>query len=232
MEKYEKIANSKIFKFFEFIYKIIVVNMITFLTIILTLGLTIMPALTALVIVIKGIKEQEEFPLVSTYFYAYAKNFKKMIIVEIPYVLFFILYAFNIYYFYEMIQEYQGTYNEVAYYVSLIILAIAIVAFINACFVAVYFPHLNKKKIIKYSFVLLKITSWKALIMFAVMVAFVFLGALIVFAVPFILLSLYILLYNELIYTDYYKLVPQGYNSLRALDYAIELRERRKRGKN
>lgn len=231
MEKYERISNSKPFKFMEYLYKLIVVNMMAFLTIVLTLGLTIMPALTALVVIVKGLKEQEEFPIFSTYFYTFGKNFKKMIVLEIPYLLFFGLYSFNIYYFYEMVQEYQGIYNEVAYYVSLIILAIAIVAFINACVVAVYFPHLNRKKIIKYSFVLLKITSWKALIMFIIMVGFIFLGVLILFGLPFILLSLYFFIYIELIHNDYSKLLPLGYKSIHAIDYAIEFREKKDKRK-
>lgn len=229
MEKYEKIANSKVFRFLEYLYKLIILNMVTFLTIVLTLGLTLMPALTAMFVIIKGMKEQEEFPIVSTYFRAYANVFKKMIVIEILFFAFFALYSFNIYYFYEMVQEYQGLYNEIAYYVCLIILVIFIIAFINSCIVCVYFPHLSRKKNIKYSFVLLKVTALKALVMFAIMMGFIFLGVLVLFAVPFVLLSVYGYIYIELVHSDYSKLLPSGYRSLHALDYEIKSREKKMR---
>ena len=230
MEKYEKISNNKVFKFLEYLYNLIVANMITFLTIVLTLGITTLPALTALALVVKGLRERDEFPVVQTYFYAYKKNFKKMMLVEIPFFIFFILYLFNFFYFRQMLEEYSGLYNEIAYYVTIVIIVIAVLGFTNSSIVRVYYPHLDVKKILKYSFVLMKVTSWKVIIMFVVLILYTLLPREIwlTFGLPFIMFSLYYFIYIELIHSDYIRLLPQGYNDQKALNYAIEIRQNKK----
>lgn len=230
MEKYEKISNNKFFKFFEYLYNLIVANMITFLTIVLTLGITTLPALTALALVVKGLKERDEFPIIQTYFLAYKKNFKTMMITEIPFLIFFIIYLFNFFYFHQMLEEYPGIYNEIAYYLTIVIIAVAVLAFTNASIVRVFFPHLDVKKILKYSFVLMKVTSWKVIIMFVVLILYTLLPREIwlTFGLPFIMFSLYYFIYIELIHSVYSKLIPQGYESQKAINYAIELREKKK----
>lgn len=230
MEKYEKISNNKVFKFLEYLYNLIVANMITFLTIVLTLGITTLPALTALALVVKGLRERDEFPVVQTYFYAYKKNFKKMMLVEIPFFIFFILYLFNFFYFRQMLEEYSGLYNEIAYYVTIVIIVIAVLGFTNSSIVRVYYPHLDVKKILKYSFVLMKVTSWKVIIMFVVLILYTLLPREIwlTFGLPFIMFSLYYFIYIELIHSDYIRLLPQGYSDQKALNYAIEIRQNKK----
>lgn len=230
MEKYEKISNNKFFKFFEYLYNLIVVNMITFLTIVLTLGITTLPALTALALVVKGLKERDEFPIIQTYFLAYKKNFKTMMITEIPFLIFFIIYLFNFFYFHQMLEEYAGIYNEIAYYLTIVIIAVALLAFTNASIVRVFFPHLEIKKILKYSFVLMKVTLWKVIIMFVILILYTFLPREIwlTFGLPFIMLSLYYFIYIELIHSVYSKLIPQGYEAQKAINYAIEIREKKK----
>ena len=230
MEKYEKISNNKVFKFLEYLYNLIVANMINFLTIVLTLGITTLPALTALALVVKGLRERDEFPVVQTYFYAYKKNFKKMMLVEIPFLIFFILYLFNFFYFRQMLEEYSGLYNEIAYYVTIVIIVIAVLGFTNSSIVRVYFPHLEVKKILKYSFVLMKVTSWKVIIMFVVLILYTLLPREIwlTFGLPFIMFSLYYFIYIELIHSDYIRLLPQGYSDQKALNYAIEIRQNKK----
>lgn len=227
--RYEKFINSWFYKTMEKIYQLIMLNLLTILTIILGLGVfTLLPALVSLVTVIKSYKKDVQFSLFKGYFIAFKRCYKDAELLSLPFFGLIFLFTFNTYYFYCWLVEIPNIFFNIAYYLMLIIDLIVFISFINSAFVVAYFPYLSFWKKFKYSFRLLLAITWKAILMFIILIGFIFLGNLIIYAIPLILISLYFYISYLLLDNDYQRLIPNGYKDLDVIDLINEQRLKNK----
>lgn len=220
--KFEKLYNSRFFTFFEFFYRLVILNFITVLFSILGLVVfSLMPALVALIIIIRSLKGDNEFPVLTTYINAFVKNYRRVLKLSIFYLITGLVLVFNTYFFYLGYVQNQGVINEVFYYLALFIDLVFILVFTNACFICVYFPNLNNRKIIKYSFILLRAIPRQALLillMLVGMVVILYINILNIIII-FIFIALFIFISNLLLEKIYLSLVAAGVKSLDAFIY-------------
>ncbi|MCK9536263.1 MAG: DUF624 domain-containing protein [Bacilli bacterium] len=220
--KFEKLYNSRFFTFFEFFYRLVILNFITVLFSILGLVVfSLMPALVALIIIIRSLKGDNEFPVLTTYINAFVKNYRRVLKLSIFYLIIGLVLVFNTYFFYLGYVQNQGVINEVFYYLALFIDLVFILVFTNACFICVYFPNLNNRKIIKYSFILLRAIPRQALLillMLVGMVVILYINILNIIII-FIFIALFIFISNLLLEKIYLSLVAAGVKSLDAFIY-------------
>lgn len=207
----------------EFVYKLIVLNLLLILTTVLGLVIfSMMPALIALVIVLKSLKHDRAFPLVSTYFRAFKAIYVKSLKLSIFYTVVGCVFVFNTMFFYLALQESQPFFFQLAFYGMIVVDIVFLLAAVNACFVFVYFPNLSNAKIIKYSFVLLTSISLQGL----GIIVLAILSIIILYVFPLILifiwLSLCFFLINLLIKKTYEKFVADGVKSIDALDFCFK----------
>jgi len=212
---FDKFVNSRIFSFFELVYRLIILNLVTVLTIILGLGIfTFMPALVALVIVVRSLKHDTDFPILRAFIISFKANYWRVFKLSWFYLLIGVILIFNTYFFYSSVIEYQQVLNLIIFYMTLILDGIFILAFINACFVRVYFPNLNNKKVFKYSFVLLRAITFQAIIIFIMIISAVFIFFVIPYVFIFIMFSSYTYFINLMIRNSYHRLVADKVSPL------------------
>lgn len=215
--KNDNFTNTKIYSFFESVYRLIVLNLLTVLTAVLGLGIfSFMPALVALIILVRSLSHDTDFPLITTYWKALKKNYFRVLKLSFFYFIIGLLFLFNTYFFYLALLEWKGVLNEIIFYGTLIMDGILAVAFVNACFIYVYFPNLNNRKIIRYSFVLLRAIPMRAVIIFFMVLAAVYGLYIIPLAMVFLLFSFFAYLMNLMIRNVYSRLVADGVKSLDA----------------
>lgn len=217
---FEKFINSRIFMFFDFLYKIIIINILTVLTIALGLVIfSLMPAIVSLIILIRTIEPQSDFPLIKTFTNSFFKNYKRVILVSVFYLVCALILTYNTYYFYTVLQTNKSTLIVIGYYVTLVMDITLIISFINACFIMVYYPYLKNKNVIKYSFILLLIYPLKSIIAFLIVIGTLVLSALVPPLSIFLFISLAFYFINLIYRNSYIKLVPQGRTPLDAFMY-------------
>ena len=74
--KFEKFYNSRVFGFFDWLYRMFILNILTVLFIALGLAVfSLMAALVALLIVLRSAKSDFDFPLVKGYVKSFFANF-------------------------------------------------------------------------------------------------------------------------------------------------------------
>jgi uncharacterized membrane protein YesL len=217
--KFEKFFNSRIFSFFERIYNLILLNILTIFFTILGLGIfTFMPAIVSLIIIIRSLKHDTDFPIFSTFFNAFKSNYRRVFLISLFYILLGIICLFNSAFFYTAMIDWQNIINIIIFYFSIIIDVIFLLSFINACFILVYFPNLNNK-VIKYSFVLIKIGIVKELIILLMVIGLYYLFFIAPIMIIFIAISLFFYIVNLIIRNIYERLVADGVKSLDAFLY-------------
>lgn len=218
--KFEKFFNSKIFIFFEMLYRLMVANMLSVLLIVLGLGVfSIMPSIVSLIIVVRSFRHDTDFPIIKVFLLAFKKNYKRLLLLTFFYLAIGSIFTFNTFYFYTALKEYQTLFYEVAFNLMIVIDLIFGLMFLNACFIYVYFPNLNNKKVIKYSLVLLRAIPIQAIIIIIMLIGAIFLFVSIPILFIFILLSLYIYIINLMLKNTYQRLVVDGVKSLDAFTY-------------
>ncbi len=218
--KFEKLYNSKSYVFFETLYRLIILNLI--FLIFVALGLVVfsfIPAAVALIVVLRSMNHELEFPLVKTFYRAFIANFKRTLGLSGFFLLLGAVLIFNTYFFYLGFLEYQALVNELIFNFSLILDGIFVISLINACFIRVYFPNLNNRKTIKYSFVLLRAAPLQFILIFAMAILSVY----VIYTIPIITLALWMSLcfyvINRLLKKKYERLVASGVKSQEAMDF-------------
>jgi len=220
--KFDKLYSSRIYSFFEFLYQLVILN---FITILFTIGgliiFSFMGALIALIIIIRSLKSDKFFPLLRTYISAFFNNYLRVLKLSLFYLILGLIFTYNTYFFYRGLIENQIMINAVFYYLALFIDLVFILSFINACFVYVYFPNLKNLKVIKYSFVLLRVILGQALfILFILALGLVMLYVNILNIIfIFIFISLFVFVVNVLLEKKYLLLVADGVIPLDAFLY-------------
>lgn len=218
--RFEKFFNSKVFIAFEYLYVIIISNLLFVLSFVLGLGIfSFMPALISLVIMLKTHDSTTEFPLLSVYVKSFMKNYWKSMKVFLLFLIGIVVFTFNTLFFYFALEESDTFFFAISFYMMLILDVVLLFAMINAAFVYVYFPNLSVKKIIKYAFLLLRVVSIQSLILVPLLIIVIAFGFWIPILALLFLVSAYVLVMDRLLRTTYQKLISDGVTSLDAFLY-------------
>ncbi|MGD9604766.1 MAG: DUF624 domain-containing protein [Bacilli bacterium] len=218
--KFEKLFNSKFYMFFEWLYRMIIINLLFILCSVLGLIVfSIVPSFIAMITIIKSLSTETSFPIVRPFFRIFLKHFKQNIVLSLVFLVLTLMFLFNTYFFFLAWQEYQALINEIIFNFTLVLDGILIVSFINALFIRVYFPNLNTLKTLKYAIILLRAMPMQFLLVFLLLIVM----AVLLYYFPYFLIimgfSIVIYIVNLLIRTKYSKLVATGVISLQAQDY-------------
>ena len=88
-------------KIINFIYRLTILNIITFITIVLGLGIfSFLPALVSLVVLLQYPEEDTLGRMIKLYFRVFKKIYLKAELVFLIFMSFIVLYAVSIFYFY------------------------------------------------------------------------------------------------------------------------------------
>ncbi len=205
--------------FMNKVYQIIILNIITFITIVLGLGIfSLFPALVSLLAMLRNSNDETFIGMLKLYFRTLKKIYWKAFSVSLVFFVLLFLGAFSTFYFYCFTLESTHIFFALAYYLMLFVEAVFLLATINANFMIVYYPHLKFLKIIKYAFKTLLVVTLRALIIFILLIGAVYLGVLFVPALPIFLISLFMFICLKLLDKPYTKLIPKDKKTLNPYD--------------
>lgn len=202
-------------KTINFIYRLIILNIITFITIVLGLGIfSFLPALVSLIVLLQYPEEDTIGRMIKLYFRVFKKIYFKAELVFLILASLVVLDAVSIFYFYCWLLESSAFFYVIAYYVVLFVEIYFILALVNSCFIIVYYPHLKLFKVIKYSFNTIVAVMLKMVFIFLLLIGTIYISILFVPALPLISISLFMFCSYKLLDEPYKKMVPKGYNIL------------------
>ena len=206
---------SLLIKVVNKIYQLIILNIITLFSITLGLGIfSLIPSLVSMVSIIKMEEDLSFKDIIKYYYKVFFKTYKKTIILNIFFIILIGLEVINVFYYFSWLQENTTIFFIVLYYLSLLIMAICVIALINSCYVFVFYPYLSNIKMIKYAFKLILVVLLRMIILFLILVAFSFIIAVAFYAGLIILLSLFFYLGYLFLKPTYLLLLPANKNSL------------------
>ena len=202
-------------KTINFIYRLTILNIITFITIVLGLGIfSFLPALVSLIVLLQYPEEDTIGRMIKLYFRVLKKIYFKAELVFLILASLVVLDAVSIFYFYCWLLESSAFFYVIAYYVVLFVEIYFILALVNSCFIIVYYPHLKLFKVIKYSFNTIVAVMLKMVFIFLLLIGTIYISILFVPALPLISISLFMFCAYKLLDEPYKKMVPKGYNIL------------------
>lgn len=202
-------------KTINFIYRLTILNIITFITIVLGLGIfSFLPALVSLIVLLQYPEEDTIGRMIKLYFRVFKKIYFKAELVFLVLASLIVLDAVSVFYFYCWLLESAAFYYVICYYVVLFVELVFILALINSCFIIVYYPHLKVIKVIKYSFKTIIAVMLKMIFIFLLLIGTIYLSIIFVPALPLISISLFMFCAYKLLDEPYKKMVPKGYEIL------------------
>ena len=153
MNKFEKTLNSPFSKFMNFVYKIMVVNLLFLFT--SAIGLvffTIAPAMIAMLTCMKAINEQKDFPIVKSFFHIFRTEYRKSMLFFVIYLVVFTVLGLSFYYY---MQSADTVFNTVGLVVLGLLLILQIGSFIHMLLISIYTPKIKLRSKFKYSYIML-----------------------------------------------------------------------------
>lgn len=227
---FEKYINSRWFIFFNFLYKIVVLSLIFFLMSLFgILIFTMIASGIAVITIIKSSNDNNELPLISSFWLIFKKCFLKSLIISLILFLIIFLFAFNTYYFYLLTKETKLLYSYIALYITIGLDIIALSTLIMIMLVSVYFPYLKILNTIKYSLMMLFAFPLAFFMLIGLIIVFFVMGFLFPYIIPMILPGLF--LYFVFLIYDFrlMRLVSSdGILPLNAFQFLNEYRSKKK----
>lgn len=213
--KLEKLYNSTVFKVFDFLYKLVMFNILFILTFVLGLGVfSYMISFIILVLAIKSLDKDIDYSIVKTWIINIKKHGLKALKLSVFYTVFLGLFIFNVAFFHILLQEQDLLIYQILYYLFLVLGLVMIFTIINSAFIFVYYPNLSIRKIIKYSFILFQLIPLQALLLMILLI----IGVILFYVFPFILIfiwfSLSLYIFHKTTSKIYKRLVPENVESL------------------
>jgi uncharacterized membrane protein YesL len=194
-------------------------NLLFILTTIAGLGVfSYMISLIILVLGIKSLDSDIEYSIIKTWIINIKKHYKKALKLSLFYSVFGFVFIFDTMYFYLILQSSPSTVYTIFYYLFLVIDIFFLFAIINAAFVFVYFPNLDIKKNIKYSFKLIQLVPMQAIILMVLLILTVVWFYVFPLVIVFIWFSVIIYCYHTMIKRTYSRLVADEVKSLDMYD--------------
>ncbi len=146
--------DSKIYLFFEFLTKLMIINLFWFLTTLLGIGIfTIMPASISVFILMKQLIKGSSFPILSSFWKTFIKEYIRSQKLFLLILLIGGLLYFNVTtYYYKIINE-NTFISNLGYILTITIILISAISLINLFLVYIYFPNFKTLKALKYAFI-------------------------------------------------------------------------------
>ena len=197
---------SKVQRFFEWLFGIVVINMLT-----ITLSLfvvTMFPAFTAAYATIDGFKTNGATRVLKTYFKNFVKYLEKSFLVGIIVVIIFVVCGFSMY-FYKTRMEATNPISQAGFWAMLIIMLLVTLFSLHAPLILYNFPKLRVIDVIRTSiFVCFRY----------ILSTLVLLGALVVQIIGFVAFPIWILVGITLPIVAALKLTDATYYYLKKID--------------
>ncbi len=149
---FDRYANSKMYSFFDILYKLMMINIIWFFMTIIGLGvLTIFPATIGLFVLVGTLIEQSDFPLLTSFFAVFKKEyFKSQKIFFVLLIVGLVLY-FNIRIYYEVMGDLNLIYS-IGFFLTLVLILLYLFILSHIFMVYLYFPNFKTFQTLKYAF--------------------------------------------------------------------------------
>lgn len=144
----EKKYNSKAYRFFEWLFMLVFVNVITILLLIPII--TILPAITAMFATIKESVNEGPNKPIKTYFQNFMKYSEKSFILELIIGIVLIIAGISVWYYYGKIGADELLYN-VGFWIMFIFIIILLMMILHIPLLIVTFRNLRAKELLKTS---------------------------------------------------------------------------------
>lgn len=202
----EKIAGSKIFLFFDNLAKIMIINLLWFFSTLIGLGIfTIMPASVCVFILVKGIIEENNFPIFTSFWKLFKKEYVRSQKLFFFIVILGCVLYFNVTAYYQKLVSYNSFISSLGYFLTIIFIFLCILALINLFLVYIYFPDFKTFKTFKYAFIFLIIFPFRSLMLLLIYI----ISFIIFFSFPEILPIFFLFGFAFLVYLTLIILCPK-----------------------
>ena len=152
-DKFQHFVDSKFSTVMNFIYKIMVINILYIFTVALGLVFfTIAPATIASYVCMKGVNEGKDFPLFKTFFKIFKSEYKKSMMFLIYYLITFGILSISMY-FYTLLED--NFFNTLGMMVIGLLILVNFCSFIHMLLISVYTPSIKFISKIKYSYLMI-----------------------------------------------------------------------------
>ncbi|MDF2698704.1 MAG: hypothetical protein K0Q49_260 [Haloplasmataceae bacterium] len=207
---FESFINGKVYEAFNWIFKMLLINLLWLITTVLGLGIfTFMPATIALFILVKSVINNEEVPIIKTFF----KIVKKEYIKSQKIFLVLLIIGSIIYFNFKFYLRINSLLTSVGIVIIFMILIFYILICTHICIVYIYYPHVKVFRTFKLAFLISMLYAFKTFLIIAVnvIIGFLLLYFKILFAfAPLIFMSLFAYITLSLLNTNYSKLVKDN----------------------
>lgn len=150
---FENYANSKMYSFFDIVYKLMLINVIWFFLSLIGLGiLTIFPALITSFILINTLMEQSEFPIVRGFRKTFVKEYlKSQKIFAILFLIALVLF-FNMRIYYLQLAAQESFVYNIGFWITLVLILVYLMMVTHVFMIYLFFPHFKTFQTLKYAF--------------------------------------------------------------------------------
>jgi uncharacterized membrane protein YesL len=161
----ETFTDSAIFRVFDRMYKVVLINLLVLLT--LVVGLVVLSHMLALVILVLAIRafdSPSEYSMVNTWIRLVKRHALPTFRLSLPFAFTTLLMAFDAAYFHLAWRD-RGMELDLALSIFFLVLFLwSILATVNGAFLYVFFPHLDLRAIWKHAFLLPRIVPLETLV--------------------------------------------------------------------
>jgi len=216
MNSFEKNIQSPFYQFMNFLYKIILVNLLyLFTNAVGFVFFTFAPATVAAMVCMKGIYEKKDFPIFSTFFHIFRSEYKKSMMLFLYYIILFALLGGSFYYYY---QSPDTLFNTIGLLVSGLLLFIHLTSFFHMLLISVYTPNISFKAKIKYSYLMIVYSPVLSIMLFIVNLL-VLLFSYVFLTFSFLFTFAFMWYYNIAISYRVYQNISKNYEPLDVLSH-------------
>ncbi len=167
---FERYANSKIYAFFDVLYKLMVINILWFFSTIIGFGiLTLFPATVSLFILIHSIIKEKEFPLIKSFWAVFKKEYFRAQKVFLIFGLISIVFYFNLRIYYEQIINQANFISSIGFWITILLIFLFLLTLTQLFFMFLYFPDFKLFKTIKYAFLFALAFPFRSILILLIM---------------------------------------------------------------
>ena len=215
-DKFERMVNSRFSNFMNFIYKIIVVNLLFLFT--SALGLivfTFSAATLSSYVCMKGINEQKDFPVFKTFFSVFKSVYKKSLLFSLYYLVSFAILGLSFYYY---LSSEATLLNNLGLVILGLLLLVNLASYLHILLISVYTPNIKMISKIKYSYLMQLYKPFLTIFLLIVNVALLIFGYIFI-TFSFMFTFAFMSYYNITISSKAYKKVSNDHKPLDVLSH-------------
>lgn len=149
---FEKYTNSKLYLFFDYLYKLIFINLFWFMATLIGLGVfTFMPAVITSYILLASVQHEQEFPLFRSFIIIFKKIYLRSQKLFLVLTFLGFILIFNLNFFYKQFITEPTSFNFIGLLITFFLFVGMVFTFLYTPMIAIYFPKLSVKDTLKLS---------------------------------------------------------------------------------